>query len=190
MRQEGQALEVWQGNPPPLELFFCSRSSVLRPPVQWGKHRDVVTTDSAPAAIGPYSQAIRVGSKLCTLEQAASAGFFLLMLTVGFPADVSGQIAMDAKTKTLVGSTIAEQTTKTLQNLQAVVEAGGSSLANVVKVCVCPHAPLAFFLALHLDRHASRQLRSLLLSLRLTRGAACCVLPCLTGLDLIFGCLS
>lgn len=76
--------------------------------------RSVVATDLAPAAVGPYSQGIRVGEL-----------FFS-----------AGQIPLDAETGVLVGSTIEEQTHKTLKNLKAVVEAAGSSLEQVVKVTV------------------------------------------------------
>lgn len=71
----------------------------------------VVATDKAPGAIGPYSQAIKVGNLVFT----------------------AGQIPLDPATGKLVEGDIAAQTERVLQNLQAVVEASGSSLARVVK---------------------------------------------------------
>lgn len=69
----------------------------------------------APAAIGPYSQAIKVGN--------------LLFCSGCIPLDpVSGQV---------VGEGIEEQTEKALKNLKAVVEAGGSELGKVAKTTVC-----------------------------------------------------
>ena len=75
--------------------------------------KQTISTDNAPAAIGPYSQAVRVGDLLFT----------------------SGQIALLPNGELLEGD-VAAQTEQVLQNLQAVLEAGGSSLANVVK-CTC-----------------------------------------------------
>lgn len=76
--------------------------------------KTVVSTTSAPAAIGPYSQAIRCGNLIFT----------------------AGQAALDPATGQLVGGGITEQTVRTLENLKAVVEAAGSSLAKVVKATV------------------------------------------------------
>ena len=74
----------------------------------------VVATVSAPAAIGPYSQAIRSGNLIFT----------------------AGQIALDPATGQVVAGGIAEQTTRVLENLKAIVEAAGSSLAKTVKATV------------------------------------------------------
>jgi len=75
----------------------------------------VVNTQNAPAAIGPYSQAIIVGEKMVY---------------------TSGQIPIDPTTGLVVEGGIAEQTERVLQNLQNVLEAAGSSLSNVVKTTV------------------------------------------------------
>ena len=75
---------------------------------------DALTTQDAPAAIGPYSQAIR-------------AGEFLF---------VSGQIPLDPATGTLVGGGIADQTHRVLQNLGAILRAAGGSFDRVVKTTV------------------------------------------------------
>ena len=76
--------------------------------------RERVQTDQAPAAIGPYSQAIR-------------AGAFVF---------VSGQIPIDPATGEFVAGGIGEQTERVLKNLSAVLEAAGSGLDKVVKTTV------------------------------------------------------
>jgi 2-iminobutanoate/2-iminopropanoate deaminase len=73
-----------------------------------------VSTQAAPAAIGPYSQAIR-------------AGDFLF---------VSGQIPLDPATGALVDGDVRAQTRRVLENLSAIVAAGGASLERVVKTTV------------------------------------------------------
>ncbi|HEY8446532.1 MAG TPA: RidA family protein [Thermomicrobiales bacterium] len=73
--------------------------------------RDVVSTTSAPLAIGPYSQAIKANGFVFT----------------------SGQIPIDPETKQLVPGGIAEQTERVMLNLAAVLDAAGSSMAKVVK---------------------------------------------------------
>ncbi|MFZ0705651.1 MAG: RidA family protein [Candidatus Korobacteraceae bacterium] len=76
--------------------------------------RQVVATDNAPKAIGPYSQAIKAN------------GFVF----------VSGQIAFDPATQQIIDGDVAAQTDRVLQNLSAILTAAGSSLAQVVKTSV------------------------------------------------------
>lgn len=76
--------------------------------------KEIIITEKAPAAIGPYSQAIKVGNMLFT----------------------SGQIPLDPSTGDLKNSSIEEATRRVLDNLKAVVEAGGSDLDNVIKTTV------------------------------------------------------
>jgi 2-iminobutanoate/2-iminopropanoate deaminase len=76
--------------------------------------RQAVSTPGAPAAIGPYSQAIHAGSLIF----------------------VSGQIPIDPATGALVDGDIAAQTHRVFQNLAAILEAAGSSLDRVVRVGV------------------------------------------------------
>ncbi|MDR1986128.1 MAG: RidA family protein [Treponema sp.] len=71
----------------------------------------VIQTNTAPAAIGPYSQAFVTGGLVFT----------------------SGQIPLSAETGQVAGTAIAEQTEQVIQNLKAVLEAAGSSLSQVVK---------------------------------------------------------
>lgn len=70
-----------------------------------------IHTEKAPAAVGPYSQAVEVNGMLYT----------------------SGQIALDPKTGELVGDTIAEQAEQVMKNLTAVLKEAGTSPENVVK---------------------------------------------------------
>lgn len=72
---------------------------------------EVISTTSAPGAIGPYSQAIKVGEWVHT----------------------SGQVALDPATGKMVDGGVAEQTRQVLRNLNAVLEAAGGGLASIVK---------------------------------------------------------
>jgi 2-iminobutanoate/2-iminopropanoate deaminase len=73
-----------------------------------------ISTDKAPASIGPYSQGIKDGDTVY----------------------VSGQGPVDPETGDIVGEDIQTQTERTLENVSAVLEAAGSSLDNVVKATV------------------------------------------------------
>lgn len=81
-----------------------------------------VHTSNAPAAIGPYSQAIVVGNLIFT----------------------SGQIPLNPETAVLEGTTIAEQTHRVCKNLEAVLSAAGGSLKSAVKT-VCYLSDMADF---------------------------------------------
>jgi len=76
--------------------------------------RDVIVTDKTPAAVGPYSQAIRMDGWLFC----------------------SGQIPLDPASGQMVQGDIADQTRQVLKNLSNLLEAGGSSLDRCVKVTV------------------------------------------------------
>ncbi|HXN09760.1 MAG TPA: RidA family protein [Steroidobacteraceae bacterium] len=76
--------------------------------------RQVIHTDAAPKAIGPYSQAVRVGDTVY----------------------VSGQIPLDPGTGTLVSGDIEAEIRRVIENLKAIVQAAGGTLAQVVKVTV------------------------------------------------------
>jgi 2-iminobutanoate/2-iminopropanoate deaminase len=75
---------------------------------------ETISTDKAPGAIGPYSQAIKAGGMVFC----------------------SGQIPIDIATGEFVSQDVSEQTEQVLKNLSAVLEAAGSSLENVVKTTV------------------------------------------------------
>ena len=85
-----------------------------------------VSTSSAPAAIGPYSQGVVVNGILYS----------------------SGQIALDPGTGVLVGETIEEQAHQVLKNLGAVLEAAGSDFNHVIKT-TCFMADMADFAAMN-----------------------------------------
>ncbi len=84
----------------------------------------IISTDKAPKAIGPYSQAIKYGNTVYT----------------------SGQIALDAVTGTLKGDNIKEQTGQVMKNLSEVLASAGTSLDNVIKT-TCFLADIADFAA-------------------------------------------
>ena len=76
--------------------------------------RQAISSEAAPKAIGPYSQAIRAGSLLF----------------------VSGQIPLDPATGAMVDGDVAAQTHRVFANLKAILEAAGASLDNVVRSTV------------------------------------------------------
>jgi 2-iminobutanoate/2-iminopropanoate deaminase len=76
--------------------------------------REVIATDQAPQAIGPYSQAIRAQGLIFT----------------------SGQIAFDPATAQIVAGDISAQTDRVLKNLAAILQASGSSLEKVLRCTV------------------------------------------------------
>jgi 2-iminobutanoate/2-iminopropanoate deaminase len=76
--------------------------------------REVISTTAAPKAIGPYSQAIRAGGLLF----------------------VSGQVAIDPATQQIITGGVGAQTERVLENIAAILGAGSSSLANVVRSTV------------------------------------------------------
>lgn len=78
-------------------------------------YRVTVNSGSAPAAVGPYSHAVRVTGELLF---------------------VSGQIALDAGSGELVGDTAAEQARRCLENLHAIAADAGCSLEDAVKITV------------------------------------------------------
>ena len=76
--------------------------------------KTLISTGQAPAAIGPYSQAVSIGDLLFT----------------------SGQVALDPASGVIVAGGIREQTTRVLDNLAAVLSEAGLSMADVVKTTV------------------------------------------------------
>jgi len=76
--------------------------------------RDVIATDQAPKAIGPYSQAIKASGLIFT----------------------SGQVALDPATQQVIAGDVAAQTDRVLKNLSAVLQAAGSSLEKALRCTV------------------------------------------------------
>jgi 2-iminobutanoate/2-iminopropanoate deaminase len=76
--------------------------------------RTVVSTDKAPAAVGPYSQAIRIGDLIYT----------------------AGQVAINPATGQVEAETVQDQTRQVFRNLAAILEEAGSNLDKVVKMTV------------------------------------------------------
>ncbi|MEX0959972.1 MAG: RidA family protein [Burkholderiales bacterium] len=76
--------------------------------------KEAVSTDAAPEAIGPYSQAVKLGDLLFA----------------------SGQIAIDPATGAMLGGPIEDQARQVLENLKAVLEAGGMTMDDVVSTTV------------------------------------------------------
>ena len=93
-----------------LKYTFCFDTKMLSETVV----KEIIATEQAPRAIGPYSQAVRAGNLLFA----------------------SGQIPIDPATGEFVAGGIAEQTTQVLKNLSAVMAAAGISLSQVVKTTV------------------------------------------------------
>ena len=73
--------------------------------------KKIITTEKAPAPIGPYNQAVMLGNMLYT----------------------SGQIAIDPKSGKLITDTIEAETTLVMQNLKSILEAANMSFKNVIK---------------------------------------------------------
>ena len=101
-----------------LIFFVCSLlmfSACEQPAAeQTSPERRVIATDAAPPAVGPYSQAIQVGNML-----------FL-----------AGQIGLDPETRTIVEGGVEAETRQAMSNLNAVLEAAGFTMANVVQAQV------------------------------------------------------
>ena len=99
-----------------LPMNHSEKSRIFVAPKQKknNKMKQVISTPKAPAAIGPYSQAIRVGNLVFT----------------------SGQIPIDPATGVFVEGGIKEQTRQSLSNVQAILEEAGLSMSHVVKTTV------------------------------------------------------
>lgn len=110
-----------------------------------------VHTDKAPAAIGPYSQAMVVGKLVYT----------------------SGQIPLDPATGEMVGENVTEQAHQVCKNMKAVLEEAGSSLENVVKTTcfLADMADFAAFNAVYAEYFTGHPARSCVAVKALPKGA-------------------
>ena len=97
-------------------MNHSEKSRIFVPPKQKKNNdmKQVISTPKAPAAIGPYSQAIRVGNLVFT----------------------SGQIPIDPATGGFVEGGVKEQTRQSLSNVQAILEEAGLSMSHVIKTTV------------------------------------------------------
>jgi len=100
-----------------ISIFLCTISitSILifsQEPTEMQK--EIISTENAPQAIGPYSQAVKAGN---------------LMF-------ISGQIPLDPKTGDLVSESIDEQAKQVLNNIKSICEAAGQSIDDIVKISI------------------------------------------------------
>ena len=112
-----------------------------------------INTEKAPAAVGPYSQAVVVNGLLYT----------------------SGQIPLDPQTGAIVGSNITEQAEQVMKNLMAVLEAAGAKQENVVKtLCfLTDMKDFAAFNEVYARYFTNRPARSCVAVSSLPKGAVC-----------------
>ena len=76
--------------------------------------KEIISTDNAPQAIGPYSQAVKTGNLIF----------------------ISGQIPLDPKTGDIVDGTIEDQANQVLENVKSICEAAGHGLEDIVKITI------------------------------------------------------
>ena len=114
---------------------------------------EVTNTTNAPAAIGPYSQAVTVNGVLYA----------------------SGQIPLDPATATIVGTTIEEQTEQVCKNIQGVLEANGLTFENVFKTTcfLSDMANFAAFNGVYAKYFVSKPARSCVAVREIPKGALC-----------------
>ena len=112
-----------------------------------------IHTSAAPAAVGPYSQAVVSGGMVYT----------------------SGQIALDPETGAMVGADVTEQAHRALKNVAAVLAAAGSGLEKVVKpTCfLADMADFAAFNAVYAEYFPNKPARSCVAARELPKGALC-----------------
>ncbi|GHV32565.1 hypothetical protein FACS18949_03870 [Clostridia bacterium] len=115
-----------ENTPAKLEKIYHNARVVTRDklPSSWNADNEIITAEDAPAAVGPYSHAV------------AANGFVF----------TSGQIPLDPKSGEVVGNDVSEQSVQALENLGAVLKAGGSDFGKVVKT-TCFLADMADFAA-------------------------------------------
>lgn len=97
-----------------LSLLLVLVAVGCQPSEPWNQQREVISTDAAPEAIGPYSQGIRVGNTVYC----------------------SGQIGIDPEAGELVNGGTAAETRQAMENLRAVLKAANASMSDVVQTKV------------------------------------------------------
>jgi len=114
---------------------------------------EITNTTNAPAAIGPYSQAIAVNGMLYA----------------------SGQIPLDPATGAIVGTTIEEQTEQVCKNIKGVLEANGLTFDNVLKTTcfLSDMANFAAFNGVYANYFVSKPARSCVAVREIPKGALC-----------------
>ena len=114
---------------------------------------EYISTDKAPKAIGPYSQAVRVGNLLFT----------------------SGQIPLDPESGEITGADIKEQTVRICENLKAVLEEAGTFFERVVKTTcfLSDMADFAAFNEIYAGYFVSKPARSCVAVKDLPKGVLC-----------------
>ena len=113
----------------------------------------MIHTNAAPAAVGPYSQAVVSGGMVYT----------------------SGQIALDTKSGTMVGGNVTEQTHQVMRNLAAVLNAAGSGFEKAVKTTcfLADMADFGAFNAVYAEYFTTKPARSCVAVKTLPKGALC-----------------
>ena len=115
--------------------------------------KKIISTTNAPAAVGPYSQAVMYGDMLYT----------------------SGQIGLDPATGAFAGDDIATQAKQVCENLKAVLAEAGMTFDNVIKTTcfLAEISDFAAFNAIYADYFVSRPARSCVAAKDLPKGALC-----------------
>ena len=114
---------------------------------------EIMHTDKAPAAVGPYSQAVKTGNLLFC----------------------SGQIGLNPATGEMVGTTVAEQAKQVMENVKALLENAGATFDNVVKTTcfLADMADFAAFNAVYEKYFTSKPARSCVAVKQLPKNVLC-----------------
>jgi 2-iminobutanoate/2-iminopropanoate deaminase len=114
MREKREKFHYFHMKPPRSRIYLHAMKKGINLAIMSNQSKIAISTKEAPAAIGPYSQAVRVGDLLFT----------------------SGQVGLDPATGLLVAGGVTEQTVRVLENVKAVLAQAGLDLAHVVKTTV------------------------------------------------------
>ena len=115
-------------------LFPTTRITQSRAIVMQATAREVISTDKAPAALGPYSQAIKAGNTVYVSGQVSAWPHGILLRQISLKSlALDGQIGLVPGTKDFAGPEVEAQTEQVLKNMGAILEAAGASYQSVVK---------------------------------------------------------